>query len=258
MVILVVDDNPVSARLVERVLQSDGYDTAVAYNGREALDMLECTADVRLVVCDLRMPEMDGLQFLEELRRKPLFRELPVLMCTSVGEAESVHEAIRLGVQSYVRKPVSALVLLQKVRGLVDARPVLRERRQVMQALGLDPRMGSAYEDLASQFAGVVAARLEDIEQGLDGEETMAKIDLAGLVESAQVIGADRLLSVLERIDATEADPNALRTEYTFLSKELKLLQSTLPKPPLRQTPAEEPESEPAEDEAEPAETVEA
>ena len=247
MVILVVDDNPVSARLVERVLQSDGYHTAVAYNGREALEMLETTADVRLVVCDLRMPEMDGLQFLEELRRQPLWRELPVLMCTSVGEAESVREAIRLGVQSYVRKPVSALVLLQKVRGLVDARPVLRERRQVMLALGLDPRMGAAYDDLASQFARVIESRLSELDVVLSHQGAVAKLDLTDLVESAEVIGADRLLSVLQRINASEADPSALRTEYTFLSKELRLLQNALPSASPRRWPRPadvEPDSE--------------
>jgi putative two-component system response regulator len=256
MVILVVDDNPVSARLVERVLQSDGYHTAVAYNGREALGMLETTADVRLVVCDLRMPEMDGLEFLRELRSQPLWRELPVLMCTSVGEADSVKEAIRLGVQSYVRKPVSALVLLQKVRSLVDARPVLRERRQVMLSLGLDPRMGAAYDDLASQFSRVIEKRLNELEIVLNHKGAVAKLDLGDLVESAQVIGADRLLNVLERINASESDPSALRTEYTFLSKELKLLLQALPAPQPRRDiayPAAEPEPQ-----AEPVETIEA
>lgn len=216
--------------------------------------MLETTADVRLVVCDLRMPEMNGLEFLEELRRQPLWRDLPVLMCTSVGEAESVREAIRLGVQSYVRKPVSALVLLQKVRGLVDARPVLRERRQVMHSLGLDPRLGSAYDDLASQFARVIETRLVELEIVLNGDGEVAKLDLGDLVESAQVIGADRLLSVLQRITASEADPSALRTEYTFLSKELKLLLEALPTPPARRvkSPDVEPETEP--ESAEPVE----
>ena len=228
MVILVVDDNPVSARLVERVLQSDGYATAVASNGREALAMLETTADVRLVVCDLRMPEMDGLEFVEALRKQPMWRDLPVLMCTSVSEADSVRSAIRLGVQSYVRKPASAMVLLQKVRGLIDARPVLRERRQVMHALGLDPRMNAAYDDLAAQFARIVETRLLELETIVRANGPVTTLDLADLAESAQLLGADRLLSVLQRITSAESDPGALRTEYAFLAKELKLLQSVL------------------------------
>lgn len=229
MVILVVDDNPVSARLVERVLQSDGYRTTVAGNGLEALERLETTADVRLVVCDLRMPEMDGLQFVQELKNRPVWQDLPVLMCTSVGDAESVREAIRLGVKSYIRKPVSALVLLDKVRELVDARPVLRERRDVMRALGFEPRMTDAYEDLAQQFAHTVHARLAELEDMLASDGTLAAIPLSNLAESAQTLGADRLLSVIERIEGGNVGAGALRTEYAFLTKELKLLQSVLP-----------------------------
>ena len=229
MVILVVDDNPVSARLVERVLQSEGYGTIVAGNGLEALERLESTADVRLVVCDLRMPEMDGLQFVEELRKRAMWKDLPVLMCTSVGEAASVKEAIRLGVKSYVRKPVSAMVLLDKVRGLIDARPVLRDRRDVMRALGFEPRMHEAYDDLAQQFARVVHDRLELLAGMLASEGPLEEPPLEDLAESAQLLGAERLLSVIERIRAGNADPGALRTEYAFLTKELKLLQTVLP-----------------------------
>ena len=229
MVILVVDNNPVSARLVERVLQSDGYGTTVAGNGLEALERLETTADVRLVVCDLRMPEMDGLQFVEELRKRPVWKDLPVLMCTSVGEAASVKEAIRLGVKSYIRKPVSAMVLLDKVRHLIDARPVLQERRDVMRALGFEPRMNEAYDDLAMQFAHVVNERLARLEDLLASDAPPVGIPLDDLAESAQLLGADRLLSVIQRIVAGNVEPTAMRTEYAFLTKELKLLQSVLP-----------------------------
>jgi CheY-like chemotaxis protein len=229
MVILVVDDNPVSARLVERVLQSEGYGTIAAGNGLEALERLETTADVRLVVCDLRMPEMDGLQFVEELRKRPVWKDLPVLMCTSVGEAASVKEAIRLGVKSYVRKPVSAMVLLDKVRDLIDARPVLRERREVMRALGFEPRMNEAYDDLAQQFARLVNARLEMLLEMLDSDGPTADLPLEDLAESAQLLGAERLLSVIQRITGGNVDSGALRTEYAFLTKELKLLQTVLP-----------------------------
>jgi CheY-like chemotaxis protein len=165
----------------------------------------------------------------EELRKRPVWKDLPVLMCTSVGEAASVKEAIRLGVKSYVRKPVSAMVLLDKVRGLIDARPVLRERREVMRSLGFEPRMNEAYDDLAQQFAHVVHARLAQLDELLCGDRPVAGIPLGDLAESAQLLGAERLLSVIQRIEGGTMEPGALRTEYAFLTKELKLLQSVLP-----------------------------
>lgn len=229
MVILVVDDNPVSARLVERVLQSEGYGTIVAGNGIEALERLESTADVRLVVCDLRMPEMDGLEFVQELRQRPVWKDLPVLMCTSVGEADSVKQALRLGVKSYIRKPVSAMVLLDKVRTLIDARPVLRERREVMRSLGFEPRMTDAYDEMALQFAHIVHDRLALLDEMLASDGSAGDLPIEDLAESAQLLGAERLLSVIQRIVDGKADAGALRTEYAFLAKELKLLQTVLP-----------------------------
>jgi two-component system chemotaxis response regulator CheY len=231
MVILVVDDNPVSARLVERVLQSEGYGTAVAANGRAALEMLETTADVRLIVCDMRMPEMDGLEFLQELQARPLYKDVPVLMVTAATDPETVRSAMKLGVKSYIRKPASAMVLIEKVHALIDARPVLREKREVMRSLGFEPRMTEAYDDLALQFAGVVSNRLDQLTALLETDDPVARIDLFDLLESAQILGADRLLGVVERIVSGSADGPSLRTEYAFLVKELKLLHGVLPQP---------------------------
>jgi hypothetical protein len=116
--------------------------------------------------------------------------------------------------------------------------------------------MNAAYDDLATQFARLIAARLAELEIVLSSDKPLPQLDVADLIESAQVLGADRLLSVLQRITNGDAEPSALRTEHTFLCKELKLLQTVLPTGEVTRRAA--PPVEAPADEVPPAEPVEA
>jgi CheY-like chemotaxis protein len=79
---LVVDDEPDTREMLRRQLESDGWSVQSAANGRAALDMLGGRAPA-LILLDLMMPDMDGFQFVEELRKKPEWREIPVVVVTS-------------------------------------------------------------------------------------------------------------------------------------------------------------------------------
>ncbi|MCI0902960.1 MAG: response regulator, partial [Chloroflexi bacterium] len=119
--VLVVDDDPAVREMVRRMLQKEGWEVALAENGRIALDMLDETAP-SLILLDLMMPEMDGFEFIEELRRDDRWKRLPVVVVT----AKDITAEDRQRLNGYVEKVVqkgsySAESLLTELRGLVTA-----------------------------------------------------------------------------------------------------------------------------------------
>jgi len=110
--ILVVDDDENSRRLLERVLEEAGYGVVTVSTGREALDRV-AISDVSLVLLDIRMPGMDGLQTLELIREKS---GVPVIMVTGTGQKGSLKTSLGLGADDYIRKPFRAVELLARIK----------------------------------------------------------------------------------------------------------------------------------------------
>ena len=104
---LIVDDSPVMRKIVERTLRQAGISlekVIEAGNGSQALDILR-QQTVDLVLSDINMPVMDGLEFVRQLRTLENARGVPVLMITSEGNESFVVEAISCGARGYIRKP---------------------------------------------------------------------------------------------------------------------------------------------------------
>src|SRR4030065_2993616 len=90
MSILIVEDNPVNARLLVLMLHAQGYQTVVARNGKEALASVAETSDIQLIITDYMMPEMDGLEFIEKVRALPTFTNVPILVSSAHGDLDTV------------------------------------------------------------------------------------------------------------------------------------------------------------------------
>ena len=107
---LIVDDSSVMRKIVERSLRQAGIDlTQVleAGNGAEALDVLK-KSPVDLVLCDINMPVMDGLEFIQQLSTVENARGVPVVMITTEGSEAHVVQALSAGARGYIRKPFTA------------------------------------------------------------------------------------------------------------------------------------------------------
>ena len=114
--VLVVDDDPDVRQLVEMKLRLDGIETLTATNGQEALDVL-ATNDVDLVVLDLMMPVMDGIEACRRIREAEDMADLPVIMLTAKAQASDIQTGFATGATDYVVKPFSPRELLSRVRG---------------------------------------------------------------------------------------------------------------------------------------------
>jgi len=120
---LIVDDSSVMRKIVERMLRQAGLAQLVvleAGSGTEALDLLR-TMPVDLILTDINMPSMDGLEFLRQLRAQKLAPGAPVVMITTESSEEHVKQAIQAGAQGYIRKPFTAEQVKERVLPLVKA-----------------------------------------------------------------------------------------------------------------------------------------
>jgi len=119
-VVLVVDDDEATRRLVRHRLESDGYTVRVCEDGREAADLLETGFEPSLAVFDVMMPRLDGTRLLRMIRDDefPVDPEIPVIMLTSKGREEHVLEGFESGADDYVTKPFRATELIARVETL--------------------------------------------------------------------------------------------------------------------------------------------
>ncbi|MBL8165009.1 MAG: response regulator [Anaerolineae bacterium] len=112
--ILVVEDYPVTQRMLALALRNHGYDVLIAGNGREALRLLDDqTADLALI--DIAMPEMDGIDLLRHLRTDNRFVGLPVIMVSASGQDEDRAVCLATGANDYIVKPVRPSDLIEAV-----------------------------------------------------------------------------------------------------------------------------------------------
>ena len=100
--ILIVDDEKNYPPILSAVLEEEGFETYSANSGKEALQILE-NSDVDLVLTDMKMPAMDGIELLEKVKMKD--PKLPVIMMTAHGTVEKAVEAMQKGAYNYILKP---------------------------------------------------------------------------------------------------------------------------------------------------------
>jgi len=115
---LIVDDSSTMRRIVANTLNKLGYPQSTeAGNGREALERLGVeSADI--IITDWNMPEMNGVEFVQAVRRTPATKDVPVLMITTNAGKADIVEALNAGVTSYVVKPFTPETLREKIEAM--------------------------------------------------------------------------------------------------------------------------------------------
>lgn len=163
--VLIVEDDVSLCEALSDTLELAGFSVATAANGRDALRRLS-ERDVRLVISDVQMPEMDGVTLLQQIRK--IYHDLPVLLMTAYGTIEKAVQAMQLGAADYLVKPFSADVLVEQASQHMATRPVETSERVVE-----DPSMKRMFT-LASKVAHCEATVLIQGESGT-GKEVVAR-----------------------------------------------------------------------------------
>lgn len=116
--ILLVDDTKTVLMSEKMMLGSKDYDITIAVNGMDALEKMD-ERRPDLILLDIMMPEMNGIEFCRRVKSNPKTSDIPVIMVTTKGEADKVEEAFSAGCNDYMTKPIHKLQLLTKVRNFL-------------------------------------------------------------------------------------------------------------------------------------------
>ncbi len=199
MSILIVEDDEISGKILEANLEKLNYETIVARNGKEALEYLSRVPEIQLVIMDIMMPEINGLELLAKVKRTPEWKDIPVIMCTSLANAETIRKAMCMGSKYYLMKPINPKMLRQKVAEVLrNDKPVLYDENQIMRKFGLDR---TSYKKIIRAFYDRLRDKITLLEQQIENRTaTLLHSDLQELSESASIVGAKTVVDILDRL----------------------------------------------------------
>jgi CheY-like chemotaxis protein len=201
MAILIVEDNPMSAKLMEHSLKKLNHQTVIASNGKEALDILAENASIDLVITDVMMPEMDGLELAGRIKHSSDHAHVPVIVCTVLRDKDSIKRAATLGCTHYLVKPYQLNDLRAKVAECLRQDQIfMKSKAEVMAQYRLNE---DNYNEIKSAFLQVLEEYLVLLQkQSNDGKD----LDYENIHECAVLFGTEQLRLLLEK---TEAQKNA-------------------------------------------------
>src|SRR5918994_6787472 len=130
---LVVDDEPGVRRLLIRMLQAQGFQCYEAGSGLEALAVLDRIGEPPLIVSDMRMPEMDGISLLEEVRER--YPDTSVIMLSGVSETSTAVDCLHRGAADFLLKPISMNELHARVGRVLEKRALVLQNRYYQENL---------------------------------------------------------------------------------------------------------------------------
>ncbi len=116
--IMVVDDSFTTRKMLSFLLKGEGFNVVSAENGIDALEKLTFS-DVDVIITDLNMPQMDGLELVNSLKKNPDYKDIPVIMLTTECEDSDKQKGIEAGVSLYLIKPIPQDVLIKEVKKLL-------------------------------------------------------------------------------------------------------------------------------------------
>lgn len=227
MSILVVEDNPVNATLLEHFLKKSGYQTIVAQNAKDALATLSSSKDVQLIITDLHMPEMNGLEFMAKVKASPAWQGLPIIVVSAQSDVGTVRKAGGLACNGFLVKPIQKEQLLKRVEQLINNQPpILQDKQYIMHNLGVG---AEEYDTLLTTFAAQLGTAMPIVvlEQG-DSDEAISENFhrlLKELLESADILGADRFVTSYARV---HAEKSITRSHCVGVLKALQELESAV------------------------------
>jgi len=119
--ILIVDDSSTVRKLLIHTLKPKNYRIVEACDGFDALEKLAMHPDIKLIISDLNMPNMDGIEFISNIRNDPQYKDLPIIMLTTENSQDNRKLAFDAGANLYLVKPSPAHIILFKVQSLLEA-----------------------------------------------------------------------------------------------------------------------------------------
>lgn len=118
MKILIVDDDKTTRKLLSLYMKGKGYEIVTAENGLDAMEKLG-TEDINLIITDMNMPYMDGIEFTKTVKADPTWKSIPVIMVTTEADDDEKKKAFNAGVDDYLVKPTNAEQITDRIKKIL-------------------------------------------------------------------------------------------------------------------------------------------
>lgn len=119
--VLVIDDSPTIRQQVRQVLTQAGFEVVEAADGAEGVALIDSTSEIGMVILDVNMPRMNGLEMLEKVKANPAHGALPIIMLTTEGQQSLIQRARNAGAKGWIVKPFNAPQLVAAVKKVMVA-----------------------------------------------------------------------------------------------------------------------------------------
>ncbi|MEM8549711.1 MAG: hybrid sensor histidine kinase/response regulator [Verrucomicrobiota bacterium] len=178
--ILVVDDQPINIKLLQRKLEREGYDVHTAYNGLECIEAVQNNPP-DLILLDVMMPEMDGIEACQRLKANEDTKSIPVIFITAKSSKEGKIEGLSAGGVDYITKPIDLDETLARVKTQLRLQEIFRENTELLMRLA-DSRKTAAIGAITQGIAhnlnnllGVVVGYLDLLKNGYDSPDMVQR-----------------------------------------------------------------------------------
>lgn len=198
--LLVVDDHEMNRDMLSRRLERLGHTVLLAENGRQALELLK-THRVDLILLDILMPEMDGMETLGRIKQDEAVRETPVIMLSALDELDAVVTCVERGADDYLQKPFNPVLLTARINACLEKKRLRDQERAFVEELQIEREKS---EQLLRNILPVsIAERLKGGETTIAddfGDVTVLFADLVDFTRLASRVPAPELVQMLNEI----------------------------------------------------------
>ena len=174
--ILIVDDSLTIRKALEQRLRQNGYTTETAKNGNEALDKIKVVKDIDIIMMDLDMPEMGGIEATKIIKSDPLLF-IPILILTSHDKATEVVEGLDAGADDYISKKAESVEMLARVRAALRMKYFHDELEKANLQIKQTEKILTAIQT-ATNFGDKVSRHLTIIQQANPSENIIKQVNL--------------------------------------------------------------------------------
>jgi Signal transduction histidine kinase len=186
-VLLIVEDNAEMRDFLKDSFEEE-YSVVTSVNGKEGLEALKKT-EVQLIVSDLMMPVMDGLEFCVALRENVIWSHIPIVLLTAKTDLQSKIEGMNCGADAYVEKPFSIAFLKAQIRNLIENRKVLRRRFSEMPMVSLSSiASNKADEEFLTKMNAIIEQNISNFDFTIEALADQLHVSRSGLFAKIKVL----------------------------------------------------------------------
>ena len=199
--ILVVDDNATNRQLLRRRLARQGHEVVEAGNGREALELLRADPNFDIVLLDIIMPEVNGYEALQQMKRDPQLKHTPVIMLSSLDELDAVVACIEMGADEYLSRPINPVILQARLDACLEKKRLRDRELEYLEQIRVEKEKSERL--LLNILPGPIAERLkakEGIIVDSFPDATVLFADIVGFTKLSQQITPTELINLLNTI----------------------------------------------------------